>query len=84
MNDNADILIRIKPKADHVEKVLAVKNTFDHEENYIHSDKEKLLKKSLIYYVKPNFNQNDDENGNNKEFIDDYVYFDCPDTQLDN
>ena len=42
------------------------------------------MKKSLIYYVKPNFNQNDDENGNDNEFIDDYVYFDCPDTQLDN
>lgn len=84
MNDNADILIRFKPKADHVAKVLDVKNTFDHEESYIHSDKEKLLKKSLIYYVKPNFDQSDDPNGNSNQFIDDYVYFDCPDTQGEN
>lgn len=42
----------------------------------LHSKKETLKNKSLIYYVK-NFEDQ------NQEFVDDYVYFDCPDTRKD-
>ena len=80
LNDNADILIRFKPKEEHIQKILDVKNNFPDDIDHIgqlHSNKESLKHKSIIYYVKCNFS---DES---PEFLDDYVYFDCPDTRKD-
>jgi hypothetical protein len=56
---------------------LDVKQNFPEEDEIdaLHSKKETLKHKSLIYYVKCNFNEDVEE------FLDDYVYFDCPDTQ---
>jgi hypothetical protein len=43
----------------------------------LHSRMETLKHKSIIYYVKCNFSEE------SPEFLDDYVYFDCPDTKKD-
>ena len=64
-----------------------LKDRFPDEEDTIqnlHSNKDTLKNKSLIYYVKCNLSHADNYSNLqhvDAESIDDYVYFDCPDTR---